>query len=309
MAYAREMIRIAYTSIAWAFWLSLAACGGEGSADVDAAFDDGGVDAATRDGGGIPDADSLDAASSVDGGPVPDADATRDGSAADGGQITVPECPGAFASCSELSCSAGEICLEVMVTCGPAGGQTAQCIADPCVGGELDCTGCAGAVCDSIEAPPVGYSCSTGATGSPTARQLRCSGGGVCASPDTLIATPAGEVRIADLRLGDLVYSTDSVGTVVVPLLAATGRRVWDHSVVHLVLDDGTTLDISGPHPIADGRPLDSLAVGDELDGRRVISTDLVDYPHAHTYDILPGSDTGHYVANGILMGSTLRYR
>lgn len=32
----------------------------------------------------------------------------------------------------------------------------------------------------------------------------------------------------------------------------------------------------------------------------------MIPYGHEHTYDILPDSDTGTYVAGGVLIGSTL---
>ena len=68
-----------------------------------------------------------------------------------------------------------------------------------------------------------------------------------------------------------------------------------------------STLDISAPHPTADGRRFADLKVGDMLDGDRILSREVVAYPHAYTYDILPASSTGNYLANGHLIGSTLR--
>jgi hypothetical protein len=136
---------------------------------------------------------------------------------------------------------------------------------------------------------------------------MSCSGGGICASPDTQIATPSGERPIADLEPGDLVYSRDRHQTVIVPVLTVTRRPVNHHRVVRLELSDGAILEISGPHPTGDLRRLDELSAGDDLDGRRVLSTALVPYGHSHTYDILPASESGDYVANGVWMGTTLR--
>ena len=39
----------------------------------------------------------------------------------------------------------------------------------------------------------------------------------------------------------------------------------------------------------------------------RVLSAEMVPYTHDRTYDILPASDSGTYVAGGALIGSTLR--
>ncbi len=248
----------------------------DADADADAAHDDAALDADPPESDATPDADP----------PSPP---------------RIPECPGAMESCEGMTCAAGQICLEINLSCGPAGGQSAECVDDPCDGSALDCMGCAGDYCRAIGAMGT-FSCS----GSLEPDVLRCSGGGICASPDTRIATPRGEVAIAELRAGDLVYSRDDDGVVVVPLIAATRRAVAHHSVIHLVLDDGTSLEISGPHPLADGRTLEGLAIGDAIEGRRVVATEYVDYLHAHTYDVLPASCSRAYVANGVWMGSTL---
>ncbi len=68
----------------------------------------------------------------------------------------------------------------------------------------------------------------------------------------------------------------------------------------------GAELYISPDHPTDDGRPFANLAAGEPLGGVHISSIADVPYLHAHTYDILPGSDTGTYVAGGALIGSTL---
>jgi hypothetical protein len=130
--------------------------------------------------------------------------------------------------------------------------------------------------------------------------------GGVCASPDTPIATPAGDKPIASLHEGDLVYSVDHQAIVAVPIALATRREVHSHRVMHVVLSSGVELDISAPHPTADGRRFGDLAAGDSLGETHVVSVQSVPYPYAFTYDILPASDTGAYFAGGALIGSTL---
>jgi hypothetical protein len=65
-------------------------------------------------------------------------------------------------------------------------------------------------------------------------------------------------------------------------------------------------LHISPGHPTAGGGTFGELRVGARLGARRVIAADLVPYPHAFTYDILPASDSGTYLAAGALVGSTL---
>jgi hypothetical protein len=128
-----------------------------------------------------------------------------------------------------------------------------------------------------------------------------------CAAPDTPIATPSGERAIAGLRVGDLVYSMDQNAIRAVPIARINRIRVQHHSVLRLVLEGGTVLEISPLHPSAEGRPLGELRSGDLLDARRIERVGLVPYTHDSTYDILPESDSGTYFAGGELMGSTLK--
>ena len=130
--------------------------------------------------------------------------------------------------------------------------------------------------------------------------------GGVCASPDTPIATPNGDRPIASLHVGDLVYSVDQRVVQAVPLLDVTRRAVHDHHVMRITLSNGVTLDISAPHPTADGRSFGQLDAGDSLAGLTVVSAESVPYSFSFTYDILPDSDTATYFAGGALIGSTL---
>ena len=128
----------------------------------------------------------------------------------------------------------------------------------------------------------------------------------VCASPDTPIATPFGERGIAELRVGDLVYSVDDGAIVPVPLVSVGRTPVTHHHVVRLVLRDGRSLEISAGHPTGDGRTFGDLQAGGQLDRLEIISAEVVPYQHAFTYDVLPGSSTGTYFAAGALIGSTL---
>jgi len=128
----------------------------------------------------------------------------------------------------------------------------------------------------------------------------------VCASPDTPIATPAGNKPIASLKVGDLVYSVDHGKMTTVPIVRTNRSPVSGHSVVRVVLEGGSALEISALHPTVDGRNFGVLRPGDQLDGVRIVSATMIPYSHDATYDILPDSDTGAYFAGGVLVGSTL---
>jgi hypothetical protein len=137
-------------------------------------------------------------------------------------------------------------------------------------------------------------------------RLFWCSYPPVCASPDTPIATENGDRAIAALRVGDFVYSVDHSRVAAVPIVEVHRTPVNHHRVVHLELESGAVLDISGLHPTADGRKFSELRSGDTLSGVRILSARVVPYSAAYTYDILPASDSGTYFAGGVLIGSTL---
>jgi hypothetical protein len=129
----------------------------------------------------------------------------------------------------------------------------------------------------------------------------------VCAAPNTPVATPQGERPIAELAVGDLVYSVDGAAIVVVPLLRVGHTRVTAHRVVRVTLEDGRVLEVSSGHPTANGHTFGDLLAGEPIDAEhRVVSADLVPYRFDATYDILPASSSGTYFAAGTLIGSTL---
>jgi hypothetical protein len=76
--------------------------------------------------------------------------------------------------------------------------------------------------------------------------------------------------------------------------------------MVHVELATGSVLEISAPHPTADGRTFGDLRPHETLGGVAIERVELVPYEQAYTYDILPASDSGSYFAGGVLIGSTL---
>lgn len=241
---------------------------------------------------GGPDAGGgLDAPSAADAGPdapplTSDAGTDAPVPVSDAGPACTPTEPGwcpTGVSC--LSCPTGPIGVAYLCT--------TECASDG------DCTDAARPLCNRDTMV-------TGSTGICTDADTICRWGVRCASPDTAIATPSGERRIADLIEGDLVYSADHGSLVPVPLMLVSHTPVLDHRVVRVTLESGRVLEISPGHPTADGRFFSDLRAGDVLDGIAITSAELVPYGHAFTYDILPASETGTYVAGGALIGSTL---
>ncbi len=129
----------------------------------------------------------------------------------------------------------------------------------------------------------------------------------ICLAAGTRIATPAGEVPVEDLRVGMAVWTTDAAGRRIAGVVLETGHTEvpLGHVVVELTFDDGRAVTVSPGHPTADAGPVGALEPGDRYDGGVVRSAALVPYAGS-TWDILPSGPTGTYIANGVLLGSTL---
>jgi hypothetical protein len=104
------------------------------------------------------------------------------------------------------------------------------------------------------------------------------------------------------------VWTTDRAGQRTVGRVVAVGSTPvpTTHRVVHLVLSDGRTVDVSPGHRLPDGRRLGDLRPGDPVDGATVVSAALEAYDGGATFDLLPSGPTGTYWANGIRLASTL---
>jgi hypothetical protein len=203
-------------------------------------------------------------------------------------------CAGDHPYCAGGTCQTNYPCTLVGAACNP--GSTC-CGGGCCTGTQICCTVTLGPTVTSCF-EPVNGTCPTGCA--------NCN----CAAPTTPIATPAGSRPIADLKVGDLVYSIEHGSLAVVPIKVVHRQPVTgSHRIVELKLAHGATLRISPRHPTADGRDFGDLAPGDLVDGVRVIGARLVDYDQPFTYDILPDSDSGAYFASGTLIGSTLSHR
>jgi len=129
-----------------------------------------------------------------------------------------------------------------------------------------------------------------------------------CLPGSARIATPRGDVPIADLHAGDEVWTLDGTGArVAAPIVRIRSTPVPDsHPLVELTLTDGRRVRASAGHPTADGTALDSLRPGDALDGSTVAARRVSTYDGGATWDLLPAGDTGAYWADGVLLGSTL---
>ncbi|MBW2453260.1 MAG: hypothetical protein JRI68_02065 [Deltaproteobacteria bacterium] len=187
-------------------------------------------------------------------------------------------------TCADAPCDAGGGCTGGLSCCG------ASC----CNSGQLCCVVPMGPVGPPECTDPEDETCPPGCP--------EC----VCAAPDTPVATPTGQRPIASLQVGDLVYSIDGGRLRTVPIRQINRVRASNHHVVVATLASGATVEMSGPHPTADGRTFVQLRSGDSLAGQPIVDLVWRPYDHDYTYDILPDSDTGAYFAAGALVGSTL---
>ncbi len=148
----------------------------------------------------------------------------------------------------------------------------------------------------------------SGDTGYRCMSSLLCERFGKCLSSSTKISTPTGSRLVTELKAGMLVWTADKNGKrVVASLVRVNSLSAVNHRVVHLVLADGRSFDVSPGHPTADGRTVGDLKAGEAYDGSNIVSAQIVPYAGNRTYDILPAGDTGFYWADGILIGSTLK--
>jgi len=131
----------------------------------------------------------------------------------------------------------------------------------------------------------------------------------ICLSGSTLIDTPDGQVKVKELRVGHSVWTMDLAGHLVISTILKTGSVPVpkSHQMVHLILNDGREVSASVGHPTIDGRTVGDLVADNPYGNSIVVSVDRVPYDEGVTYDILPSGETGFYIANGILLGSTLR--
>jgi hypothetical protein len=123
-----------------------------------------------------------------------------------------------------------------------------------------------------------------------------------CNSEDTLITTPYGLTYVSRLKTGDYVISGGGPARII----KTSKVKAPGHTVCRITFNDGTTLEISPGHPMSGGITAGSLKPGAAYDGRKVIRLGFEPYSFSHTYDILPGSPSGTYLANGITTKSTL---
>ena len=130
----------------------------------------------------------------------------------------------------------------------------------------------------------------------------------ICLTRGTRIDTPDGPVPVDALRLGVSIWTIDADGRRTEGTVIALGSTEAPptHRVIHLVLADGRTITASPGHPLADGRQLGAVVLGDVVDGSAIVSLERLPYGGSETFDLVASGATGGYYADGIPLGTTL---
>ncbi|MEO1450130.1 MAG: Kazal-type serine protease inhibitor domain-containing protein [Bacteroidota bacterium] len=129
-----------------------------------------------------------------------------------------------------------------------------------------------------------------------------------CLSPTVCIDAPGGGIELWTLTRGDSVFSLDEAGReVVVPVMDLQKVPVGEeHRLVHLTMNDGSSLMASPMHPIADGRLLGDIHPGDIIEGREVKTRTWRKTPSGFTMDLLPLGPTSVYRIGGYWYQTTM---
>jgi hypothetical protein len=129
----------------------------------------------------------------------------------------------------------------------------------------------------------------------------------ICLAGNVRIATPKGEIPVAQIEVGMPVWTIDASGRRVRGVVLDTGhmQAPAGHMVVRLELSDGRTVTASPGHPLAGAGTIGGLAPGERYDGAVVTGATLVRYAGT-TWDLVPSGPSGIYFADGVPLASTL---
>ncbi len=128
-----------------------------------------------------------------------------------------------------------------------------------------------------------------------------------CLSKGSKILTPSGYKSVEKLKLGDSVMTVGRKGKLKSAIITKqvkikAGNR---HVMLRVVLMDGSVAEFTPTHPDINGISfIKSLHSSDLI--KQIKEINLIKYNSTYTYDILPEGSTGAYIADGVLLGSTL---
>ena len=201
------------------------------------------------------------------------------------------------------TCAPGQVCVESIFINGLPTPPDAAPIPNP----ESDTFSCKGNPCDGSAGDPCSCSICPGGSCTTAGDRVLCETESVCASAETPVATADGERPIASLHPGDLVYSADHGALRLVPLLEVSRTAVFHHRVIEVHLSNGALLRMSAGHPLADGRLLGSVEVGDRLEGANVVERREIPTTSPSPTTSSPRPTATRTSPRAVLVGTTLR--
>lgn len=124
---------------------------------------------------------------------------------------------------------------------------------------------------------------------------------------DTKIATPKGDVKIKNLKIGDEVWSTDYYGKRLKVKIKKLGKvYVRNAQVLDIKLKDKRSISAVHKHPDGSYKALLFYKVGDSLDGSEILKLERRRIEGDSLWDILPEGLMATYWANGVLLTSSM---
>lgn len=126
--------------------------------------------------------------------------------------------------------------------------------------------------------------------------------GGICLHPDAKIETPDGAKRVADLKVGDTVWSESMRGgRIPATVIETVTRTVGRYHKMLKIYGPGGEFIVSPDHPLSNGEPIAHRVCGIPVASGEV-GTEA-------TCDIAVDGPTGVYFVCGFPLGSTLDAR
>lgn len=157
------------------------------------------------------------------------------------------------------------------------------------------------------EDPPPGWSWLS-AEDAASRRKYGCP---ICLPETAQIATPTGDRAVAELAVGDPIWTLDAEGQRVAGRVEYVGSTpiFGGHTMVQMTLADGRVVAASAGHPDLEGRALAEIPRGATLSGSTIVAIEPVPYTGARTHDVLPSGPTGVYWAEGVALQSSFARR
>ena len=130
-----------------------------------------------------------------------------------------------------------------------------------------------------------------------------------CLHEDTFITVDDVQVPIRYLKVGDLIDTIHAGRRQLRPIKERSEAILSLYPMPVLILEfaDGTHLIASAKHRLGSGRLITSVWPGESVDTKRVVSVRTSMAEVCRMRDILPDSDTGLYLANGVWVESMLK--